>query len=61
MDEITKIIKNNNLILIEDTCESMGPVDKQKQNIGTVSTFSSYYSHHICTLGRFNMFKILQI
>jgi len=60
MDEITKIIINNNLILIEDTCESMGSQwDNQKAGtFGTVSTFSSYYSHHICTLeGGLTCFK----
>ena len=52
MNEISKITKNNKMILIEDTCESMG-ADWANQKAGTfgeVSTFSSYYSHHICTL-----------
>ena len=52
MDEISKIIKSNEMILIEDTCESMGAEwgKKKAGTFGNISTFSSYYSHHICTL-----------
>lgn len=52
MDVITDLSSKNNLILIEDTCESMGSEwdNKKSGTFGDVSTFSSYYSHHICTL-----------
>lgn len=44
--------ETNSIILIEDTCESMGATwnDKQVGSFGDLGTFSSYYSHHICTL-----------
>lgn len=60
MDTIIDLSKKNNLILIEDTCESMGSEwdNKKSGTFGDVSTFSSYYSHHICTLeGGFTCFK----
>ena len=49
MEEISKIAKKNNLILFEDTCESLGSKFKKK-NLGTYGdfgTFSFYYSHQI--------------
>ncbi len=49
MDEISKIKKKNNLVLFEDTCESLGSRFKNK-NLGTFGdfgTFSFYYSHQI--------------
>ena len=49
MDELMKIKQKNNLILIEDTCESLGTKYKKK-NLGTFgefSTFSFYTSHQI--------------
>ena len=60
MDTIIDLCNKNNLILIEDTCESMGSYwdNKKSGTFGDVSTFSSYYSHHICTLeGGFTCFK----
>lgn len=60
MDTITDLCNKNNLILIEDTCESMGSEwnNKKAGTFGDVSTFSSYYSHHICTLeGGFTCFR----
>ena len=52
MDTITKICDENNMILIEDTCESMGASwnGRPVGSFGILGTFSSYYSHHICTL-----------
>lgn len=51
-DEISKICEKYNLILIEDNCESMGAVYKDKAlgTIGTLGTYSTFYSHHICTM-----------
>ncbi len=60
MDAITDLCNKNNLLLIEDTCESMGSAwdNKKTGTFGDASTFSSYYSHHICTLeGGFTCFK----
>ncbi len=60
MDSICSICKENNMVLIEDTCESMGAEwDGLKAGtFGEISTFSSYYSHHICTLeGGLTCFK----
>ena len=60
MDTITELCRINNMILIEDTCESMGSEwdGKKSGTFGDVSTFSSYYSHHICTLeGGFTCFR----
>ncbi len=52
MDQIMKICKQNNLLLIEDSCESMGATFKNKSvgSFGEVGTFSFYFSHHITTL-----------
>ena len=52
MDSILSICKKNNLMLIEDCCESMGAKYKDKSvgSFGRVASFSFYYSHHITTL-----------
>ncbi|MDC2970853.1 DegT/DnrJ/EryC1/StrS family aminotransferase [Candidatus Pelagibacter sp.] len=49
MDEIMRIKKKYNLILIEDTCESLGSKYKNKYlgTFGEFSTFSFYSSHQI--------------
>tara|TARA_R110000868_G_scaffold62172_2_gene188094 strand:- start:36 stop:1199 length:1164 start_codon:yes stop_codon:yes gene_type:complete len=51
-DEIVKIAKENNLILIEDCCESHGALfnDKRIGSIGDISLFSFYFGHHITTI-----------
>ena len=52
MEKILDICKKYRLILIEDTCESMGAKwdNKYCGSFGLASTFSTYFSHHICTL-----------
>jgi len=52
MNEINKIAEENNLFIIEDTCEALGAEYKNKKagSIGDLSTFSSYFSHHITTI-----------
>ena len=52
MDEITKICKKKGLILLEDTCESMGAKYDNKflGSFGLASSFSFYFSHHITCL-----------
>ncbi len=49
MDFIVNFAKKNNLIIIEDTCESLGSKFNNKLlgSFGTVGTFSFYYSHQI--------------
>ncbi len=49
MDEIVKISKKKNLIIFEDTCESLGSKYKSKKlgNFGDFGTYSFYYSHQI--------------
>jgi CDP-6-deoxy-D-xylo-4-hexulose-3-dehydrase len=49
MDELMKIIKKEKIILIEDTCESLGSKYKNKYlgSFGDFSSFSFYSSHQI--------------
>jgi CDP-4-dehydro-6-deoxyglucose reductase, E1 len=49
MDALLKVIKKNKLILIEDTCESLGSKFNNKflGTFGDISTFSFYSSHQI--------------
>jgi len=49
---IQQIIKNKNIILIEDSCEAMGAKFGKYNvgNFGIMSSFSSYFSHHISTI-----------
>lgn len=51
-DEIIELCKENNIILFEDNCESMGAKYKGKQlgTIGIMGTYSTFYSHHLCTM-----------
>ena len=51
-DEIVKIAKENNIILIEDCCEAHGAQfgDKKVGSIGDISLFSFYFGHHITTI-----------
>tara|TARA_A100001388_G_scaffold277680_1_gene270617 strand:- start:4711 stop:6015 length:1305 start_codon:yes stop_codon:yes gene_type:complete len=52
MDRVMDICNKYELTLIEDTCESMGAMwgGSYCGSFGIVSTFSTYFSHHICTL-----------
>ena len=49
MSNLLKILKKNNIILIEDCCEALGSKFKDKYlgTFGSISTFSFYFSHHI--------------
>lgn len=51
-DRLLKICDENNLILIEDNCESMGAKyhDKYAGTFGVCGTFSTFYSHHMATM-----------
>ena len=47
-----KFVKNINLFLIEDNCESLGAQYNNKQcgSFGITGSFSFYFSHHIHTI-----------
>ena len=49
---IKQICTKYNLILLEDNCESMGATynGKYAGTFGLIGTFSTYYSHHLCTM-----------
>jgi len=51
-DKIKKLCDDNNLILFEDNCESMGAKfnGKYTGTFGDVNTFSTFFSHHISTM-----------
>ena len=51
-DELTRICEKHNLILLEDNCESLGATYKGKAlgTIGILGTYSTFYSHHLCTM-----------
>jgi CDP-6-deoxy-D-xylo-4-hexulose-3-dehydrase len=52
MDALQEIAKRHGLMLIEDSCESLGATYQGRHvgSFGRVGTFSFYYSHHITTL-----------
>lgn len=49
---IHEIIKNREIEIIEDNCESMGAIFEGKQagTFGKMGTFSTFFSHHISTM-----------
>ena len=51
-DEIIKIAKDNNILLIEDVCESHGATYNNKRvgSFGDMSCFSFYFGHHMTTI-----------
>lgn len=51
-DEIIKLAKENNILLLEDVCESHGAKfnDKYAGTYGDVSVFSFYFGHHMTTV-----------
>jgi CDP-4-dehydro-6-deoxyglucose reductase, E1 len=51
-DDISKICEENNIILFEDNCESMGAEYNGRftGTNGLVNTFSTFFSHHISTM-----------
>jgi CDP-6-deoxy-D-xylo-4-hexulose-3-dehydrase len=51
-DQILTLCEKYNLILLEDNCESLGGIFANK-NLGTfglMGTYSTFYSHHLCTM-----------
>ena len=51
-DIINKIIKNKDIFIFEDNCESLGAEYRGKKTgtFGVIGTFSTYFSHHISTM-----------
>ena len=49
---LVDICERHGLILLEDNCESMGATcnGKAAGTFGLIGTFSTYYSHHLCTM-----------
>lgn len=52
MDEILSLCEKHSIILVEDSCESIGSTYNgiSTGNFGLMSTFSFYYGHHISTI-----------
>lgn len=52
MKEILDLCKENDILLIEDTCESIGSEydNKKLGTFGDLSTFSFYFGHHMSTI-----------
>jgi CDP-6-deoxy-D-xylo-4-hexulose-3-dehydrase len=52
MEEIINLCEKNNILLIEDTCESVGSKYNNKLlgSFGDLSTFSFYFGHHMSTI-----------
>jgi CDP-6-deoxy-D-xylo-4-hexulose-3-dehydrase len=52
MGTITDICEKNNIVLLEDACESLGSESNYKKigNFGLMSSFSTYFGHHISTI-----------
>jgi len=51
-DKINKIIKDKDIFILEDNCESMGAEykDKQTGTFGIMGTYSTFFSHHMATM-----------
>lgn len=51
-EELLKICEDNNILLIEDVCESHGTTYKgcKVGNFGFASNFSFYFAHHMSTI-----------
>mgnify|MGYP003113164034 CR=1 FL=1 len=52
MGTIVDICEKNNIVLLEDACESLGAESNYKKigNFGLMSSFSTYFGHHISTI-----------
>lgn len=51
-DKLRKICQDADILLMEDNCESMGATynGEHAGAFGLFGTFSSFFSHHICTM-----------
>jgi CDP-6-deoxy-D-xylo-4-hexulose-3-dehydrase len=52
MEEIQTLCKKYNVIMLEDSCETVGSTYKgiKSGNFGTMSSFSYYFGHHMSTI-----------
>lgn len=52
MDQIIQICQENDIIILEDTCESIGSEYRSKKlgTFGLMSSFSFYFGHHMSTI-----------
>lgn len=52
MDTISALCTENDIILLEDCCESLGSTYKDKKlgSFGLMSSYSTYFGHHISTI-----------
>jgi CDP-6-deoxy-D-xylo-4-hexulose-3-dehydrase len=52
LKEIKDICKKYDIILLEDSCESVGSIidNKKTGTFGLMSSFSTYYGHHLSTI-----------
>ena len=52
MDGIIKVCEDNEIILLEDSCESLGSRYKGNKlgTFGLCSSFSTYFGHHLSTI-----------
>jgi CDP-6-deoxy-D-xylo-4-hexulose-3-dehydrase len=69
MKEIQELCNKYDVILLEDSCESIGSTynNKKTGSFGLMSSFSFYYGHHLSTIeggmictDDFNMYNILK-
>ncbi len=51
-NEISNIVENKNIFLLEDNCESMGAkyTGKYAGTFGILGSYSAFFSHHISTM-----------
>lgn len=52
LDELLPVLSANEIVLIEDTCESLGSTYRGRSlgTLGAFGTFSFYFSHHMTTI-----------
>ncbi len=52
LGELLALVKDHNLLLMEDTCESLGSTYRGRMlgGLGSFGTFSFYFSHHMTTV-----------
>ena len=51
-EQIIDICQSKNILVMEDNCESLGAEYQGRKagTIGLIGTFSTFYSHHLCTM-----------
>lgn len=52
MTEIEQLCEENNIVILEDSCESIGSQygDRKTGSFGLMSSFSFYFGHHLSTI-----------